>query len=100
MTDATLNPTTLHALQSLAADAAERHAPSVTVAAYAARDPSDPSTPRRLSLSRALAARAVFREAGIPSERIYVRALLIAEQGSAPVNRVDVTLAAAPKGSQ
>jgi outer membrane protein OmpA-like peptidoglycan-associated protein len=73
---AALNPATLAALRETAASAAGEHAPSVSVDAYAKSDPSDPSTARRLSLSRALAAQAVLREAGIPSEHISVRALL------------------------
>ncbi|MDA8049601.1 MAG: hypothetical protein M0002_06285 [Rhodospirillales bacterium] len=100
--DAELNPVTLAALKRLAAAAAKADARSVSVDAYAAGDPSDPSTPRRLSLSRALAARAVLREAGVPSERIYVRALLADPAGTAPANRVDVTIAparSAAKGS-
>lgn len=97
--DADFNPATLDALRHLASSAASEHARSVSVDAYAAGDPSDPSTPRRLSLSRALAARAVLREAGIPSERIYVRALLADAAGGLPANRVDVTVATASKGS-
>jgi len=93
---AALNPATLAALREIAGDAVDEHAPAVAVDAYAKSDPSDPSTARRLSLSRALAAQAVLREAGIPSERIYVRALL-AEAGPVPVNRVDVTFVPGPK---
>ena len=95
---AALNPATLAALREIAGSAADEHAPSVSVDGYAKSDPSDPSTARRLSLSRALAAQAVLREAGIPSERIYVRALL-AVDGTPPANRVDVTFQpdAAPK---
>ncbi len=97
-TDAALNPATLAALREIAGAAVEEHAPAVSVDAYAKSDPSDPSTARRLSLSRALAARAVLREAGIASEHIYVRALL-AEAGPAPLpaNRVDVTFQPGPK---
>jgi outer membrane protein OmpA-like peptidoglycan-associated protein len=98
-TGAALNPVTLAALRRIAAEAAHAHVPSVAVDAYAANDPSDPSTPRRLSLSRALAARAVLREAGIPSEQIYVRALIADAAASAPANRVDVMLGTPPKGS-
>ena len=103
---AALNPATLAALREIAGAAVSEHAPSVSVDAYAKSDPSDPSTARRLSLSRALAAQAVLREAGIRSEDIYMRALL-ADAGPVPVNRVDVTFkpgpqlarGAAPKGS-
>ena len=97
---AALNPATLAALREIAGSAADEHARSVSVDGYAKSDPSDPSTARRLSLSRALAAQAVMREAGIPSERIYVRALLAAEP-TRPANRVDVTFQpeAAPKAA-
>lgn len=88
-----LNPVTIAALRKLAATAAGTEGPPVSVDAYAPEDPSDPSTPRRLSLARALAARAIFREAGIPSEKIYVRALLARPDAGAPANRVDVTVA-------
>ncbi|HUC18091.1 MAG TPA: hypothetical protein VMA37_10440 [Acetobacteraceae bacterium] len=100
-TDAALNPATLAALREIAGAAVEAHAPSVAVDAYAKSDPSDPSTARRLSLSRALAAQAVLREAGIASEHIYVRALL-SEAGPAPLpaNRVDVTFQPGPKAPQ
>ncbi len=90
--DADLNPATFAALKHLAAATAKEDVQSVSVSAYAPGDPSDPSTPRRLSLARALAARAVLREAGIPSERIYVRALLAEPADTAPANRVDVTI--------
>lgn len=89
---AELNPATLAALKALAAEAVARHAEAVSVDAYAPDDQSDPSTPRRLSLERALAARAVLREAGIPSERIYVRAELASPVARKSANRVDVTM--------
>jgi hypothetical protein len=52
--------------------------------------PEDPSTARRLSLGRALAARAVLINEGIPSTRIYPRALG-ATGGDTDRDRVDVT---------
>lgn len=63
---------------------------AINVAAYAAGSADDPSTPRRLSLARALAARAVLINEGIPSTRIYVRALGSAG-GDGPADRVDLT---------
>ncbi|MGI4808134.1 MAG: OmpA family protein, partial [Janthinobacterium lividum] len=47
----------------------------INLFAYATGSAEDPSTPRRLSLQRALTARAVLLKAGIPSPRIYPRAL-------------------------
>ena len=48
---------------------------SFNVVAYAAGTPDDPSTARRLSLSRALAVRSALMADGVGSARIYVRAL-------------------------
>ena len=75
--------------------------------ATAAGSADDPSTPRRLSLSRALAARAVLITEGIASTRIYVRALGASGPPDGPPDRVDVSAglpgapppAAAPRGS-
>ena len=60
--------------------------------AYAAGSAEDPSTPRRLSLARALAARAVLLHEGVASTRIYVRALGASGSGAAglPPDRVEV----------
>jgi outer membrane protein OmpA-like peptidoglycan-associated protein len=65
--------------------------------AYAAGNSDDPSTPRRLSLSRALNARSVLIAAGIPSTHIYVRALgpnNTPPQPDIPPDRVDITVTA------
>ena len=62
---------------------------SFNVTAYAAGPPEDPSTPRRLSLSRALAIRSVMMADGIDSPRIYVRALGASAAGGPP-DRVDI----------
>jgi outer membrane protein OmpA-like peptidoglycan-associated protein len=89
---ADLNPATESALRALAGAASGET--SFTVAAFAPGAPEDPSTPRRLALSRALTVRAVLIAAGIPSVRIYVKALGAShgvEDG--PADRVDVTLA-------
>ena len=84
-----LNPTTEAALRSLARTLKADAQASVNVLAYAAGSPEDPSTPRRLSLARGLAARAVLLNEGIASTRIYVRALGAPLPG-APADRVDV----------
>jgi outer membrane protein OmpA-like peptidoglycan-associated protein len=88
---ADLNPATADALHTLGKRLAANPNADLNVFAYATGAPDDPSTPRRLSLSRALAARAVLMSEGIPSTRIYVRAL----GGTAtpgPADRVDVQL--------
>ena len=99
---ADLNPQTDAALQALAQRAAGSPGATVTVMAYAAGPADDPSTPRRLSLSRALAAREVLLDQGVGSTHIYLRALGAAA-GDGPPDRVDVTVnppAAAAKPEQ
>lgn len=85
---ADLNPATQLALQRFAHELADGATP-INIYAYAAGSPDDPSAPRRLSLERALAARAVLMQAGIPSARIYPRALGPAASG-ADGDRIDV----------
>jgi outer membrane protein OmpA-like peptidoglycan-associated protein len=93
---ADMSPATVAALHSLAQALAPNPLADVNIYAYAAGAPDDPSTPRRLSLSRALAARAVLMSDGIASTRIYVHALgSTASPG--PPDRVDVQLAGSPK---
>lgn len=86
-----LNPATEAALRGLARSLKADDSAAVNVLAYAAGGPDDPSTPRRLSLARALAARAVLIHEGIVSTRIYVRALG-ATGGDGPADRVDLTV--------
>ena len=95
---AELNPATVAALRGLGKRLAASPDADVNVFAYAAGAADDPSTPRRLSLSRALAARAVLMSENIASTRIYLRALgSTPSQG--PPDRVDVQQAnLAPAG--
>ncbi len=88
--NADLNPATDAALRTLARAVKADPKVSLNLYAYAAGTPDDPSTPRRLSLSRALAARAVLISEGIVSTRIYPRALG-ATAPDGPPDRVDVT---------
>ncbi len=103
---ADLNPAAVAAIREVAAQAKTKPG-ALDVTAYAAGSPDDPSTPRRLSLSRALAVRAVLLHEGIESPRIYVRALGASPPAAAqsgpqpgpldgPPDRVDVTQQAAP----
>lgn len=75
------------------------------VVAYAAGVADDPSAARRTSLARGLSVRAALIAAGVPSTRIYVRALGAAGAGAAgggagggtgggdgPPDRVDMTV--------
>ena len=74
-------------------------ATTFNVIAYAAGPPEDPSTPRRLSLSRALAVRSVLMADGIRSEQIYLRALGT-PHGGGPDDRVDLTALGTNAGAQ
>ena len=92
---AELNPTTEAALRELARTLRAADKGSINVYAYASGSADDPSTARRLSLARALAARGVLINEGIVSTRIYPRALGTAG-GDTDKDRVDVT--AGPPG--
>ncbi|MGI4953841.1 MAG: OmpA family protein [Janthinobacterium lividum] len=84
-----LNPATEAALRELARSlrASDK---GINIYAYAGGSVDDPSTGRRLSLARALTARAVLITEGIPSTRIYPRALgTTADETDR--DRVDVT---------
>ena len=70
-----LNPAAVDALRELARTAKADPAATLEIDAWAAGTPDDPSTPRRLSLARALAVRAVLISEGIASPRIHPRAL-------------------------
>ncbi len=86
-----LNPTTDAAVRALAHTGPPFAATTFTVTAYAAGNADDPSTPRRLSLDRALAVRSVLIAEGIPSTRIYVKALGASmPPGDAPADRVEI----------
>lgn len=67
--------------------------PTVTfnVVAFAAGAADDPSVARRMSLARGLSVRAALIADGVPSTRIYVRALGAAG-GDGPPDRVDLTV--------
>jgi hypothetical protein len=78
-------------LRSFAHGVANTGEATFNVLAYATGAPEDPSTPRRLSLARALAARSVLISEGVQSTHIYVRALG-ASSTEGPADRVDVML--------
>jgi outer membrane protein OmpA-like peptidoglycan-associated protein len=86
-----LSPASDAAIQKLARSAPNSDTTSFDVLAYAHGDPQDPSTARRLSLARALAVRSALMTAGVPSTRVYVRAL--GDQGgNGPPDRADITV--------
>ena len=89
-----LNAATVEAIRAFAAQIRPNEQQAVDILAYAAGGPEDPSTPRRVSLARALAARAVLISEGITSIRIYPRALG-STAGDGPADRVDVLRAGA-----
>lgn len=100
---AALNPSMMDALHAESAAMKQDADAVATIDAYAAGAADDPSTPRRLSLQRALAARAVLINDGIPSPRIYARALGVPAQNGAaalPVDRIDLTLGPQGGGAQ
>ncbi len=84
-----LNPAAVAALRTLAAPLKADGSATLDVNAWSAGTADDPSTPRRLSLARALAVRAVLISEGIASPRIYVRAL--GSDGGDPPDRAEVT---------
>ena len=87
-----LSPADEAAIRDLARAIPTSAADSVNVVAYAAGKPDDPSTARRLSLSRGIAVRSVLLASGVPSAQIYVRALG-ASAPDAPADRVELTVA-------
>ncbi len=90
---AALNPAMMDALHAQSAAMKANADDVATIDAYAPGGPDDPSTPRRLSLQRALVARAVLINDGIPSTRIYARALGVSPASAGPADRLDLTLA-------
>jgi outer membrane protein OmpA-like peptidoglycan-associated protein len=72
---AELSPEDEAAIRDLAKSMPSPEAESINVVAYAAGKSDDPSTARRLSLSRGMAVRSVLLASGVPSAQIYVRAL-------------------------
>ena len=86
-----LSPDSVTSLKTLAQGAPTGDTVSFNIMAYAPGSPDDPSTARRVSLSRAMAVRSALVGDGISSARIYVRALG-AQYGSGPPDRVDVSV--------
>jgi outer membrane protein OmpA-like peptidoglycan-associated protein len=87
-----LTPADEAAIRDLARAIPAPAADSVNVVAYAAGKPDDPSTARRVSLSRGMAVRSVLMDSGVPSAQIYVRAMGSTGSGG-PADRVELTIA-------
>ena len=92
-----LNPATLAAIRGAAGQAMANPATIISITAWAPGVADDPSTPRRLSLDRALAVRAVLINAGIASERIRAVAKGMADMADGPPDRADVLSTAGAK---
>ncbi len=89
--EADLSPASAAAIKGVVETAPAGDGTTFNVVAYAAGTPEDPSTARRLSLSRALAVRSALMADGVSSARIYVRALGAAGGDEAP-DRVDLAV--------
>ena len=86
-----LSPDSSTSIKQLTQSTPPGDATTFNVLAYAPGKPDDPSTARRVSLSRAMAVRSALVADGVPSARIFVRAL--GEQfGDGPPDRVDVSV--------
>ena len=94
---ADFSPATADALAKFAGGLGQSTA-SINIFTYAPGSPDDPSTPRRLSLERALAVRAVLLAAGIASPRIYPRAL--GPTGGDEPDRADIVTGSPPPQPQ
>jgi outer membrane protein OmpA-like peptidoglycan-associated protein len=88
---ADLSPASAAAIKDVVESAPAGDGTTFNVVAYAAGTPEDPSTARRLSLSRALAIRSALMADGIASSRIYVRALGAATGAEDP-DRADLAV--------
>jgi outer membrane protein OmpA-like peptidoglycan-associated protein len=85
-----LNSATIAAIQAIATRAIAAPAMVISITAWAPGTADDPSTPRRLSLERALAVRAVLIKAGLASDRIRTVAKGMSDSGNGPFDRADV----------
>jgi outer membrane protein OmpA-like peptidoglycan-associated protein len=91
-----LNQATYDAILAVGAQAKANPLLQITVTAWAPGTPDDPSTPRTLALSRALAARALLINNGLVSSRIFAVSKGYDGIGAGPPDRMDI-VAAAPK---
>ena len=86
-----LSPTSADSIKRLVQAVPIGETTTFNVLAYATGDPDDPSVARRLSLARAIAVRSVLMADGVPSTRIYLRALG-SVPGDGPPDRVDLNV--------
>ncbi|WP_240906470.1 hypothetical protein [Komagataeibacter xylinus] len=90
---ADMNPRMIAALQTFATLMQKLPDQHINIVAYGEGRPDDPSTPRRVALSRGLAARSVLIHAGVAPTRIYVRAVGLPDENAqgAGADCIDVT---------
>ncbi len=86
-----LSPESSTSIKQLTQAAPQSDETTFNVLAYAPGKADDPSTARRISLSRAMAVRSALVADGVPSARIFVRALG-AQYGDGPPDRVDLSV--------
>jgi len=95
-----LNPAADEVLKTFVANTAK---PGITytILSYAAGSPDDASIARRLSLARALTVRSVLINAGLTSDRIYVKALgsNVPASADGPVDRTDILVNPSPQNA-
>ena len=92
--ESNLSPESSTSIKQLTQAAPPGDATTFNVMAYAPGKPDDPSTARRISLARAMAVRSALVADGVPSARIFVRAL--GEQyGDGPPDRADLSVTGA-----
>jgi outer membrane protein OmpA-like peptidoglycan-associated protein len=90
-----LSPDSAALIKELTVSVPPGDSTTFTVQAYAPGTPDDPSTARRVSLSRAMTVRSALVADGVASARIFVRALG-AQYGDGPPDRVDLSVEGTP----
>ena len=91
---ASLNQATDDAILAFAPQVKANPALMISVTAWAPGTPDDPSPARTLALERALAARAVLINAGVPSDRILAISRGMEGVAAGPPDRLEITTAA------
>jgi len=90
-----LSPDSVTSIKQLVQSVPHTDTTTYNVLAFASGDPDDPSVARRMSLSRALAVRSALRTDGVPSARIYLRALGSEPEKDGPPDRVEINVTGA-----
>jgi outer membrane protein OmpA-like peptidoglycan-associated protein len=96
--EAELSPDSAAAIKQTVGKAPSGDNVTFEVFAYASGKSDDQSSARRLSLSRAMAVRGVLTAGGIPSARIFIRAMG-ENAGDGPADRVDLNISGPSKAA-